>query len=376
MGKLYGLSGLQKTLLCALLLLYPAFSGGTSYDIHENCFLIPLILWIFYGIERKNTAIIAVSALLTLSVKEDAAVYVGVIGLWLLIKTGLRYHKQERKTLITGAALTVGALGWFLLVTGYLANSGDGVMTYRYGNFMYDGSSSLMTVIKAVLMSPQKALYECVDPEKLAFIAGTMLPLLGLPLLTRRYERYILLIPYVLVNLMPDYQYQHDIFFQYTFGSTGFLMYLTLANLADLRINWQRVAAIGTAAAVSAVFFALVVVPKGIRYPQQAMEYRKYYQDIRDTLDRVPEHASVAATTFYTTHLSQREVLYDVKYCSRDHLLQTEYVVLKPSEAGSYKKYATGGEENGYDNLLELLRENGYTEYASCQNAVIIFRKE
>lgn len=68
---------------------------------------------------------------------------------------------------------------------GYLAKSGDGEMTYRYSNFMYDGPSSLLTVIKSVILNPVKAVYECVDTEKLYFIAMTLLPFLGLPLLTR-----------------------------------------------------------------------------------------------------------------------------------------------------------------------------------------------
>ena len=90
LGKHHGLSGLQRTLLCAVLLLYPAFSGGTGYDIHENCFLTPLLLWLFYGIDRKNTSLTAIAAALTLTVKEDAAVYVAVIGLWLVVKATLR----------------------------------------------------------------------------------------------------------------------------------------------------------------------------------------------------------------------------------------------------------------------------------------------
>lgn len=59
-------------------------------------------------------------------VKEDAAVYVSVIALWLTVKALL---KVDRKTLIAGILLLVGALGWFFLVTGYLAKSGDSVMT-------------------------------------------------------------------------------------------------------------------------------------------------------------------------------------------------------------------------------------------------------
>ena len=374
-GKNHGLTGAQRMLVCVVLLLYPAFSGGTSYDIHENCFLTPLILWLLYGIEKKNWCLTAVAAVLTLMVKEDAAVYVAVIALWLIVKTVLRYKKLDIYNLLTGVVLLSVSLGWFFLVTGYLAKSGDGVMTYRYDNFMYDGSSSLITVIKSVILNPMKAIYECVDQEKLYFIAMTLLPLLGLPLLTRRYERYILLIPYILVNLMSDYQYQHDIFFQYTFGSNTFLVYLTIVNLADLKINWQRLFVLIAAAIVSAVCFGIVVVPKAMGYPVQAIQYYDYYQGIRDTLDTIPDGASVTATTFYTTHLSQRDVLYDVRYSSQEHLLETEYVVLNISSTSDYKKYATGGKENGFENLVKLLEKKGYTEYASLEDVLVIYRK-
>ena len=375
-GKHHNLTGAQQTLICAVFLLYPAYSGGTSYDIHENCFLTPLLLWLFYGIDRKNTAITATAAILTLMVKEDAAVYVAVIALWLIVKTVLHFKKLDISNLITGIIMLAISLGWFFLVTGYLAKSGDGVMTYRYSNFMYDGSSSLLTVIKSVILNPMKAVYECVDIEKLYFIAMTLLPFLGLPLLTRRYERYILLIPYILVNLMSDYQYQHDIFFQYTFGSTAFLVYLAVVNLADIRINWQRVTVLAAAFIVSVACFYKVVVPKAIHYPVQAVRYYDFYQNIRDALSEIPDGASVTATTFYTTYLSQRETLYDVRYSSPQHLLETQYVVLNVSADGDCKQYAQSGENDGFENLVRLLEENGYVPYQSIENVLVIYRKE
>ena len=375
-GKHHNLTGLQQTLICAVFLLCPAYSGGTSYDIHENCFLTPLLLWLFYGIDRKNTAITATAAILTLMVKEDAAVYVAVIALWLIVKTVLHFKKLDISNLITGIIMLAISLGWFFLVTGYLAKSGDGVMTYRYSNFIYDGSSSLLTVIKSVILNPMKAVYECVDIEKLYFIAMTLLPFLGLPLLTRRYERYILLIPYILVNLMSDYQYQHDIFFQYTFGSTAFLVYLAVVNLADIRINWQRVTVLAAAFTVSVACFYKVVVPKAIHYPVQAVRYYDFYQNIRDALSEIPDGASVTATTFYTTYLSQRETLYDVRYSSPQHLLETQYVVLNVSADGDCKQYAQSGENDGFENLVRLLEENGYVPYQSIENVLVIYRKE
>lgn len=367
--KLHGLSGLERTVVCALLLLYPAFSGGVGYDIHENCFLTPLLLWLLYGIDKKSTAITAVSGVLMLLVKEDAAVYVGIVAVYLLLRSALRRQKGEWKGLITGGVMLVGALMYFFAVTGYLTESGDGVMTYRYNNFIYDGSASLVTVIKAVAMNPMKAVFECVDPEKLKFIAQTMLPLLGLPLLTRRFERYILLIPYILINLMSDYQYQHDIFFQYTFGSSACLIYLVAVNLADLRIDWQRLGALVAALAVSFGFFSSLNLPKGMQYAEYCTTYGDYYDEVRAVLDKIPEGVSVAATTFYTTYLSQREVLYDVQYCSREHLLSAEYVALNIGSTSNFKKYG------GYESLVELLEDSGYTLYAERPGTLTIWHK-
>ena len=175
---------------------------------------------------------------------------------------------------------------------------------------------------------------------------------------------------------MSDYQYQHDIFFQYTFGSTAFLVYLAVVNLANIRINWQRVTVLAAAFIVSMACFYKVVVPKAIHYPVQAVRYYGFYQNIRDALSEIPDGASVTATTLYTTYLSQREILYDVRYCSLEHMLETQYVVLKISADSDFKKYAVNGEGNGFENLVNLLEENGYEPYMSIEDILVIYRKK
>ena len=372
-AKRHGLPPFVRTALCALLLLYPAYSGGTSYDIHENAFLTPLILWLFYSLDRKSIPLTALFAVLTMMVKEDAPVYVAVVALWLLLRGIL--HRNSRWELATGAALLISSVAYFFAVTAYLANSGDGVMTYRYNNFIYDGSASLMTVIKAVLLSPMKAIFECVDKEKLEFIGLTLLPLAGIPLLTRRYERFVLLIPYILVNLMSDYQYQHDIFFQYTFGSTACLIYLVTVNLADMRNRELRVGVLALALCISASCFGAQVLPKAIQYPKQCKTYQAYYDSLRDVLDTVPEGTSVAATTFYTTYLSQRDILYDVRYASREHILSCEYIVLSVTDKNSYKAYAVDGEK-GFENFVALLKEYGYEKTAEYKGRLEVYKKQ
>ena len=373
-GKRHGLSGPMRMLLCALLLLYPALSGGTSYDIHENCFLTPLILWLLWAIDGKNTILTAVFALLTLMVKEDSSVYVAVIALWMIVRTGLRFTRKDLKELLTGVGVLVVSLIWFFVVTAYLAEHGDGVMTYRYDNFMFGPEGSLIQVVWAVILCPMKALYEAVDPEKLTYIGQTLLPLLGLPLITRRYERYLLLIPYLLVNLMSDYQYQHDIFFQYSFGSAACLLYLTAVNLADLRFEWSRIAAAAVAVAVCVGFFSSAIVPEALRYPQYCKEYETYYDQLRQTLSSIPEDASVSATTFNTAILSERDVIYDIRYTTWENIRQTEYVVMKKNSQ-DYDNFSDPNKNNGYEKLTALLVNAGYTPWKTMGSSIIIYHK-
>ena len=375
LGTHHGLTAPQRTWLCAALLLYPALAGGTSYDLHENCFLTPLILWLFLGIDRKNIPLTLLSALLVLSVKEDAAVYVAIIGLWLIVRALLHRVSRHRQDLLMGCLLFVISLICFLLVTGYLHRIGDGVMTGRYQNLMPEGEDSLLAVVRTALTNPMKVLFECADREKLEYIALTMLPLLGLPLLTRRYERYLLLFPWILVNLMPDYLYQHSIFFQYSFGSLAFLFYLTAVNLADLRSS-RRTLSLLALTAVSAASFAFTVLPKAVGYVSEYTQNRAHYQEVYNCLATIPEDASVTATTFYTTPLSRREELYDLGYTSKEQLLQTEYIVVDPGLEGEFSRYTKPGQENGFSNLAALLLRDGYREYARVGHVLIIFARD
>lgn len=365
-GKHHGLSGLGRLLTCTLLLVLPAVGGGIFYDLHENCFLLPLLLWLMYAIDKRNTLLICIFSFLTLTVKEDAAVYVAIAALYWILRTAI--NRGNRKDLLTGIGVLLFSVLYFLAVTNYLATQGDGVMTYRYSNFMPNGSGSLFSVIISVLMCPMKMLYECVDSEKFSYIFQTMLPLLALPLITRKFDRYVLLIPYILVNLMPDYEYQHNIFFQYNFGSTAFLLYLTAVNLADLRIAWKRIVPLSMAILTAAVFFRYTVAPQVLKTVRLYWNNSGYYSGIRQELDRIPENASVSAGTFYVAYLSERSVLYDIEYNPLENVLTAEYIVLN-------RNFQTDSVDYGsFEDFSALLEENGY-QIINDHKTVAIFHK-
>ena len=50
-------------------------------------------------------------------------------------------------------------------------------------------------------------------------------------------------------------------------------------------------------------------------------------------------------------------------------------MVLKLSADSDYKKYTTGGKNNGLENLMSLLEENGYSRYTSLDGVLLIYSK-
>ena len=152
-------------------------------------------------------------------------------------------------------------------------------------------------------------------------------------------------------------------------------MYLVLMNLNDWKKDLHRLIALGLAVMVSFGCFWNQIIPKAVRYPTYCKTYAGYYDALREVLDVIPEDASVAATTYYTTYLSQRPVLYDVRYGSKEHVLGCEYIAVGVTDANGLKTYAVDG-KNGYENFVTLLGSNGFVKIAEYEGKLEIYQKE
>lgn len=353
LGGVHGLTGPRRFLLCVLLLAAPAFAAGANGDLHENCFLTPLLLWLLCALDRDSRLGTAVSALLVLCVKEDAAVYVAVVGLFVLLRAALR--PSRRRQLLPGLLLLGGAVACFVLETGWLNREGDGAMSWRYANLFYTEDRSLLTLVKAVLLCPIKAVYECFDAEKLPYLALTLGVLLGMPFWTRRYERLILLIPLVLVNLLSDYRYQHEIRYQYNYGTLALLFYLSCVNLAPIPERSEKRFPLRVMALLAAILLSAgcLLNQMGTRWKKTLYVWTRgteRWTQTRALLERIPSDATVTAHKIFTVPLSELPVLYDLYYADRAHVLGSDYVVAPWNETA----------EDNPEGLDALLTENGF----------------
>ena len=304
-----GLSPAKTALLTSVALLHPAVVCGVNYDFHENCFLLPLLLWLFYCFEKGKLLPAFLCAALVLAVKEDAAVYLAFFALFVLL---------DKKRYAPGLGLLALSLAWFLAALKFLTVYGEGVMTTRYGNYIA-AEGGLWEAVQNALRDPAFTLTQLFAEEdggragKLLYALQLFVPLGMLPFGAKRPSRLLLLLPAVLVNFMTVYVYQYDIGFQYSFGSAAFLLYLSAINCAEMKPAPARLTA--SVAAVACLLFAVQnTLPRAAEYLRYYAAHRTDFAVMEDYLASLPEDASVACSTWLVAHLADRETLYEAYY--------------------------------------------------------------
>ncbi len=280
---------------------YPAMLGGCFYDVHENKLLLPLLLWFFWFLEERRYWAVYLFAVLVLFVKEDAPIYVAFAAIYWI------FTKPRKRHAFILLALSIA---YFVAAVWYLENHGDGAMFGRYNNLIgYNGTPK--DLVRTALLNPAFVLYELFDADKLGFLAYMLLPIGLLPLLTRRYGRLILILPMVLINLMPDYPYQHDIGFQYTYGTAAMLFYLLIINLPELSGRMRRCCLLFGLCAT--ILLGAMRMPMQTFYLNRALTYAADNARITECLETIPDDASVRASTMFIPQLSRRSELYVIE---------------------------------------------------------------
>ena len=348
--KKYGFSAKARVAFSVLYMLVPSVSKGCFFDLHENCFLFPLLLWIFWAYEAEKLPLLAFFTALCCLVKEDSAVYVTIFALYCLISGTTKKRK------LMGAGMALYAILYFIFAIWYIDTFGEGIMSGRYDNVSSDGS--LVGVIFTAFANPGFFFQEILTRgwESVKYILALLVPLGFLPLATGKFSRWILLIP-MLLNLLTDYPYQLELIYQYHFGITAFLLLLTLMNWRDLTGQKRRYMML-VALAASFVFYSYLIIPEVGGRVRNYTADKENFEILEDTLDIIPEDASVNAGTFLLPHLAQRWEAYDVGY---HPYADTDFVILDI--------------RGGYDNRSLELRSkcwaNGYSCLAETKQVAI-----
>lgn len=318
---------------------YPLLSTGCFYDIHENCFLTLFLLLTFYFFEARHPIPMFLSALLVLSVKEDAAIYLLFFALYMIL--GRRRTKE-------GIGLAILAGGYFALSAYLLKTYGLGMMVSRFDNLIYDKEDGLLGAVKTALVNPGYLLTQLFTTsksswEKITYFCQLFLPLGMLPFCTKKASRWLLVAP-VLVNLLTYYQYQYHSGFQYHFGIAAFLFYALILNLNDLGSGWRR-SLVSVACACTLCFYLFSVTPKLGSYRTRWENGKQTYAEMEEILDTIPADASVNCSTFLLAHIADREEIYELAY--HGNKPDVDYVVIDARYSG-WETYRAAYLAHGY----------------------------
>lgn len=336
--------------MIALLCLHPGLFQAGGFDFHENIFLPPLILWLFYSALKRSLTGVWIASFLLLTVKEDVGLYLVSLGLWCLLEAEDPSRVVEgyptwdnpvllkiRSPFFIGIQIIFLAFAGFALQSYFLNLHGEGIMSGRFSALCLYQTTGLMGILRSIFQSPLALIGFLLTPRKVGltflffFVCGLR------PLAIRKGNSFCLLIPFLVMNLLSPYPYQSALGFHYTYGSATFLILATALCLAQKKAplpvfseNHRRsLSAVFRSIGVLLLFLGMgtALLSNGFffqRWNSVALEQKKDPQvlkEIAQTLAQIPrDERTVVAGTFLTTALSDCQNLYD--YDANDSVLQ------------------------------------------------------
>ena len=363
------LSKLANILTILWFVLLPVLTTAGGYHLHENCFLVPLIFWVFYFIVNEKKWGILISTILLLLVKEDAFIYVISIGMYFLSQKRFNLTGKTKQWLILTEFLL--PLLYFTLALLILSTFGEGGMVSRFDAFLLKDENGILAVFKNLVLHPSFAISHLFMAKKLGYLFLMLAPMCFLPLLQRNWSTYFLALPLVVINLLPDWPYQYDIGFQYSYGSGALLFIMALLALEDLKLHKY----INEKMVISFIFVGMIFSGTILHRLTQSWSFNiGYYQQnkekfeaIKYGLEILPEDASIVAEGGYTPALRKHQALYDIFYHNqRKADPSIDYVVIPREQKGK---------NDVYDPLITSYETLGYKESKYATKELFILEK-
>ncbi|MGN0595643.1 MAG: DUF2079 domain-containing protein [Hominimerdicola sp.] len=341
--KMFGLRRFETVMACIVYVSFPAFTSAGYYDIHENVFLAPLILWLMYFMRKENMVATVVSTLLVLCVKEDAGFYLVFAGLYWLFS-----YKKKR---IGAVVLSLGALG-FVLTNMFINIYGEGIKANRFDVFITNQDAGLLGVIINVIKNPAYFMGMLLSPEKILFVILMTLPLLFMCFKLRNWGDLFLLAPFLIINLSTEYTYQFSIDFQYIYGSGPLLYYLYLKNISACE-NRRKLLVVSAMSSVLIWNFAV------------SGKYQLYVESAKNTepinaANQCIESLDTTAVVYADTYISPALYRFENVYLLDNADVSDADYILLDTRNSNYKENL-----EKYINEFPFYEEHGYVAVMS-----------
>jgi uncharacterized membrane protein len=352
----------------ALLALYlnPALLGVALSEFHEIALAAPCVSWgLWAWLEKRSWVGLVIGLLVAVMAKEEVAVIVGAIGIYILMEqlnTKTQRHKDTpRSNLVSlrlrGMGLIIFALLWLVLVWGVVPRLLDNTVSHwqiRYGDIAptpLEGAQRLLT-------NPVFLWERYNQPQKWWAVARTLWPLAFLPLLAP--DLFALTLPVYAYLLLSNKASVSQLQVWYVTPLLPLLFMATAMALARAAERWARLW-VGVLVVMSMwVYVSVGVGPLSFNYEPARFAVTERTQCGQRLLSLIPSDVSISAQDNLMPHLSHRRTLY--VFPSMGEPL-AEYVALdaRYEVVGGHSNWPTVRQRDVPLVVNQFLAQPGYT---------------
>jgi uncharacterized membrane protein len=313
----------QAALFAGLYLLNPSLHGVNVRDFHPTAFAIPLLLTAMYAADLRRPALFWPAIVLTIATREDAAVGVVGLGLWLILVARRR---------LLGSAVVLVSVGWLFAAVEWIMPRfrDDRAYPYIVAHYAHLGDS-LGAVLLAPIRKPLTVLGLLPTFPRLRYLVALLAPLAFLPLLAPL--AFVAALPGLAQNLLSDYPVLFNHRTQYQSFVLPFLLVAAVlgterlrrhATLRATRLSWLTPArALAFAGLASMVLSARTVNDFALASWRLSEPSLAAYR----LLDAIPPGATVSAGERFFSHLYDRGTV----FVFPDGLPPADYVLVHRS---------------------------------------------
>ncbi|MDP2210974.1 MAG: DUF2079 domain-containing protein [Candidatus Aquicultor sp.] len=294
-------NGVLALALAASYLLYPALQWLNHDQFHPDALVTPALLFAFYFATKRRYVLFAVSALVAVLAKEDVALVMIVMGIYLAV--------TNNRTV--GFATSLASLAWFVVGLKYVLPAFNGTSLFYAQNFSKLGSTIGEVAINT-LTKPGLVLPILIQESNLLYITQLLAPVAFSPLAS--IEVLLISLPALFSNAVSQQGYMHNIEYHYTATIIPFVFagaILAIEKLALKKREAVVVAALLVAVALASNFFWS---PSPISSRHQRA-FVVIDETRRTSMERavalIPDDAVVSASYVFVPHLTHREKIYE-----------------------------------------------------------------
>lgn len=328
----------------ALFLLYPALHGINRFDFHAAVLAVPFFFFSFHYAKENRYLQSGLSALIVLMCREEAALTIVVLALYLLWSNRKKIFCEcgiKRRELIFPLLLIVVSSLWFILsvffISPFFIKSG---VYPHFARYKY----------------PLADLFVDLD-KKLFFISLLLAPLLFIPLLNP--STLMITLPTFAIVMLTGYSPTFQIGFQYPYAAIPFIFISAVYGVKRLRLTKRMLRKLLVFLMILGIAFTLLISPTplgvmtkgvpGVAINEELPKIMLHQRALEEIIKLIPPDASLSTQNDIFPHVSHRFNVH-LLYNKND-----EYVLIDTTSL----TIGTGGFELTYEEAMEIVRDYG-----------------